>query len=217
MREKGRPRPDCGPLAGYDHAGFWCELYGGASAPAPHAARVCARLARMDLSELRRRAQAAGDELFNLGITFTIYSDRDAIDRILPFDVIPRVLSAADWQIIEIGRQAAGPGAQSVPARLYHEQKILQRRRGAARPGARQCQLPPGDAGSGAAARRLRPHLRHRHRARRAGQLPGARGQRAHPVRRVLRDREPLPDAARLPRSALRVRACAGSTSTGCG
>ena len=31
----------------------------------------------------------------NVGITFTVYSDNDAIDRILPFDVIPRVLSAA--------------------------------------------------------------------------------------------------------------------------
>ena len=102
---EGSTWPDSGPLAGYDHDGFWCELYGGASAPAPHAARVCARLARMDMSELRRRAQAAADELFNLGITFTIYSDRDSIDRILPFDVIPRVLSAEDWRTIESGVQ----------------------------------------------------------------------------------------------------------------
>ena len=84
------------PLAGYDHDGFWCEMYGARTSPSPHAARVCRRLAEMDLAELRRRAQAAEHELFNLGITFTIYSDRDAIDRILPFDVIPRVLSASD-------------------------------------------------------------------------------------------------------------------------
>ena len=62
----------------------------------------------MSLAELQRRAQAAERELFNLGITFTVYSERDAIDRILPFDVIPRVLSAADWRDDRDRRQAAG-------------------------------------------------------------------------------------------------------------
>lgn len=38
-----------------------------------------------------------------MGITFTVYSDRDAIDRILPFDVIPRLISAADWDVIDRG------------------------------------------------------------------------------------------------------------------
>jgi uncharacterized circularly permuted ATP-grasp superfamily protein len=105
------------PLASYHHDGFWCEMYGCRKSPSPHAAAVCRRLSEMDLAELRRRAQAAEHELFNLGITFTIYSDRDAIDRILPFDVIPRVLSAADWRTIETGGAAAGQRAQCVPAR----------------------------------------------------------------------------------------------------
>ena len=38
------------------------------------------------------RRGGADAELYNLGITFTVYSDEKAIDRILPFDVIPRVL-----------------------------------------------------------------------------------------------------------------------------
>ena len=121
----GLTRPDSGPLAGYDHDGFWCELYGGASAPAPHAARVCARLARMDLSELRRRAQAAADELFNLGITFTIYSDRNSIDRILPFDVIPRILSVEDWRTIEAGVRQRVAALNAFLHDVYHEQRIL--------------------------------------------------------------------------------------------
>ena len=47
----------------------------------------------------------------NDGIAFTVYSERDAIDRILPFDAIPRVLSAAEWRHIERGivQQVAGP------------------------------------------------------------------------------------------------------------
>jgi uncharacterized circularly permuted ATP-grasp superfamily protein len=113
------------PLAGYHHDGFWCEMYGCRTSPSPHAAQVCRRLSQMDLAELRRRAQAAEHELFNLGITFTIYSDRDAIDRILPFDVIPRVLSASDWRTIETGvRQRVG-ALNLFLHDVYHEQRIL--------------------------------------------------------------------------------------------
>jgi uncharacterized circularly permuted ATP-grasp superfamily protein len=113
------------PLSGYHHDGFWCEMYGCRKSPSPHAAQVCRRLSEMDLAELRRRAQAAEHELFNLGITFTIYSDRDAIDRILPFDVIPRVLSAADWRTIETGVRQRVHALNAFLHDVYHEQKIL--------------------------------------------------------------------------------------------
>jgi hypothetical protein len=61
------------------------------------------RFAAVPLPELRARAREAEGELFSQGITFTVYSDKDAIDRILPFDVIPRVIGAADWDVIEAG------------------------------------------------------------------------------------------------------------------
>jgi len=53
-------------------------------------------LAELTIAQLRARARGAENELFNLGITFTVYTDRKSIDRILPFDVIPRVLSPRD-------------------------------------------------------------------------------------------------------------------------
>ena len=54
-------------------------------------------LAGLSINALKERAAAANAELYNLGITFTIYSDARTIDRILPFDVLPRVLSAEEW------------------------------------------------------------------------------------------------------------------------
>ncbi|MEJ2026440.1 MAG: circularly permuted type 2 ATP-grasp protein [Limibacillus sp.] len=62
-----------------------------------------AHLEEIGLPSLKRRAAAAEDELYNLGITFTVYTEAEAIDRILPFDVIPRVLTADDWNTIETG------------------------------------------------------------------------------------------------------------------
>jgi uncharacterized circularly permuted ATP-grasp superfamily protein len=103
-------------------------MYGGQTSPSPHATRVCQRLSEMDVAELRRRAQAAENELFNLGITFTVYSDRDSIDRILPFDVIPRILSAADWRTIETGVKQRVRALNLFLHDVYHEQRILRDR-----------------------------------------------------------------------------------------
>jgi uncharacterized circularly permuted ATP-grasp superfamily protein len=92
-----------GLFENYDPAGFFCEMFGNGSASAGHTREIRERLQRMRMSTLHRRAQATDRELFNLGITFTVYSDKNAIDRVLPFDVIPRVLSREDWQHIESG------------------------------------------------------------------------------------------------------------------
>ena len=77
------------------------------------------------LDELRRRAREAEHELYNLGITFTVYTDRDVIDRILPFDIIPRVLSAAEWARIESGVKQRVATLNLFLADVYHGQKVL--------------------------------------------------------------------------------------------
>lgn len=74
---------------------------------------------------LRRRAAAAERELHSLGITFTVYSERDAIDRVLPFDVVPRVLSPADWQHIEDGCKQRVQAINLFLHDIYHDKKIL--------------------------------------------------------------------------------------------
>ena len=67
------------------------------------AAAVLQRIDGLDLQTLHARAEDADRELYNLGITFTVYTEREAIDRILPFDIIPRLISARDWTVIERG------------------------------------------------------------------------------------------------------------------
>lgn len=114
-----------GLFADYDSGGFFCEMFGSAEHPAAHTERIRARLERMKSSGLRRRARASDRELFNLGITFTVYSDRDAIDRVLPFDVIPRVISAPDWAHIEAGCKQRVAALNEFLHDIYHDQRIL--------------------------------------------------------------------------------------------
>lgn len=112
-------------FANYDSQGFYCELFGSTSSPARHASRIRQRLSRMKLSTLKRRARASDDELFNMGITFTVYTERDAIDRVLPFDVIPRVLSNAEWQHIEAGCRQRVQVLNLFIHDVYHDRRIL--------------------------------------------------------------------------------------------
>ena len=39
----------------------------------------------------------------NQGITFTVYNDNKGVERIFPFDIIPRIISINEWKIIEKG------------------------------------------------------------------------------------------------------------------
>ncbi|KPK66482.1 MAG: hypothetical protein AMS21_02150 [Gemmatimonas sp. SG8_38_2] len=112
-------------FAHYDRGGFFCEMFGGAAKPAEHTHDIRRRMRDMKVSTLKRRAQQSDRELYNLGITFTVYSDRDAIDRVLPFDVIPRVLSREDWQHIERGCVQRVAALNRFLADIYHGQKIL--------------------------------------------------------------------------------------------
>ena len=114
-----------GALVDYDPADHFCELGHGAEVSA-HGRTIRSRLDALGLDELGHRARAAEAELYNQGITFTIYSEGDAIDRILPFDVIPRLITAADWAVIEAGVRQRVQTLNLFLADVYGPQKVLE-------------------------------------------------------------------------------------------
>ena len=65
---------------------------------------------RPDVLDYRRRE---AELLFRrIGITFAVYGEADAQERLIPFDVIPRILSAGEWDRLQQGTGAARQGAQ---------------------------------------------------------------------------------------------------------
>jgi len=61
------------------------------------------RLEHMGLGELVRRKSKAEKALSSSGITFTLYGEQGSEDRILPFDIIPRIIRADEWAALEAG------------------------------------------------------------------------------------------------------------------
>jgi uncharacterized circularly permuted ATP-grasp superfamily protein len=120
-----KPSEVISALDGYDPGSYFCELLGHNQQPDRTIATLWHRLQTTDLTTLRDRAADAESELYKLGITFTVYSEKDAIDRILPFDVIPRVISAADWRIIDSGVKQRVKALNLFLHDIYHDQRIV--------------------------------------------------------------------------------------------
>jgi len=114
-----------GPLDDYNHAPFFCELMRDGLQRDSALDQIRNRLRNLDIATLVARATDAEIELFNQGITFTVYSDKDAIDRILPFDVLPRIITAKEWSTLENGVIQRVRALNSFLWDIYHDQKIL--------------------------------------------------------------------------------------------
>ena len=113
------------PFAGYLADPYFCELTSVRPDDGGAPALVQARLAAIGLDALRARASAAERDLFNLGITFTVYSEATAIDRILPFDCIPRVITAPEWRRLESGVKQRVAAINAFLHDIYHDRHIV--------------------------------------------------------------------------------------------
>ena len=166
-----------------------------------------------DVLDHRRRE---AELLFRrIGITFAVYGDADATERLIPFDVLPRILAAKEWDLVRRGLEQRVRTINAYIKDVYGRREILKRRDRARGPGVPQPGVSPGDERPERAARHLRPHRRHRHRAHRRRDVLRARGQRAHAVRRLLHAGEPRNHDAAVPGAVLAPSRRAGRELSG--
>jgi uncharacterized circularly permuted ATP-grasp superfamily protein len=113
---------------GYDLGGFYDELFEPVpegARPRPGAELLIDLLSRLPEGELERRQQAAEQALMAMGITFTVTGDESGTERIFPFDVIPRILPAAEFDTIERGLRQRIHALNEFIDDIYTDQKIL--------------------------------------------------------------------------------------------
>ena len=140
---------------------------------------------------LEYRRQEAELLFRRIGITFAVYGDSESTERLIPFDVIPRIMSGKEWTLLEKGLKQRVKRAEHVPARHLSWPRHPPRRDRARRSDLPEPGVPPRDERPAGAARRLRAHRRHRHHQGRCRGLHRAGGQCAHAVRRVLHAGKP--------------------------
>jgi len=76
-------------------------------------------------AELRRRQQSAEATFRQLGITFAVYGDSDASERIIPFDIVPRIFLASEWARLSEGLVQRVEAINAFLDDIYGAQKIL--------------------------------------------------------------------------------------------
>jgi uncharacterized circularly permuted ATP-grasp superfamily protein len=90
-------------LAGYQSNSFYDEMLAGPEQARPAYRRVFEQLSRLGADELARRHERALRMFRNHGITFAVYPDAQGIEKVFPFDLIPRVIPARTWRRLEAG------------------------------------------------------------------------------------------------------------------
>ncbi len=111
---------------GYDTDGFYDELIDENGQPRPGAELLVQRITSAgEPGELLRRQEAAERALFRLGVTFAVYGDDRGTEKIFPFDIVPRILAADEWQRIELGLKQRITALNLFIDDIYHEHRII--------------------------------------------------------------------------------------------
>jgi uncharacterized circularly permuted ATP-grasp superfamily protein len=113
------------PFTGYTVEGIYDEMLDGRSQPRKSYRRLHRELLKLTPEELWRSKQQADLSFFNAGITFTVYGRQEGTERIFPHDLLPRIISAADWEVIERGLTQRITALNLFLRDLYHERRIL--------------------------------------------------------------------------------------------
>jgi uncharacterized circularly permuted ATP-grasp superfamily protein len=104
------------------------EVFERPAAPRGHYAALVSVLESFTQTELDRRERLQKLSLIDQGITFTVYGEREGIERIWPFDFVPRVIPAAEWDTIERGLIQRITALNQFILDVYGEQRCLRDR-----------------------------------------------------------------------------------------
>jgi uncharacterized circularly permuted ATP-grasp superfamily protein len=112
----------------YDHAGFFDEMFDADGTVRPFYEPLHAQLSLLTTDDFKERRRAVDALFLNQGIGFTVYDQEDALERIFPFDLIPRVIPGAEWTKLEAGLAQRVRALDLFLHDVYHDQRILRER-----------------------------------------------------------------------------------------
>src|SRR5580700_9466440 len=109
----------------YDTGEFYDEMFAEPDLPRVAARALVQVIDALPEGELLGRQRSAERALLNMGITFNVYGDSAGTERIFPFDLVPRIVAASEWQTIERGLKQRIHALNLFIDDVYHQQKIV--------------------------------------------------------------------------------------------
>src|SRR6186997_3309535 len=105
--------------------GVWDEMYGADSNVREHYRKVIEYISKESADDLNKKEELAKRLFMSQGITFTVYNSGEGIEKIFPFDIIPRIIRADEWKTIEEGIKQRLKVLNIFLKDIYHQQFIV--------------------------------------------------------------------------------------------
>lgn len=101
------------------------EMFAPDGRPRHSGARFVERLESLSEGNLQQRQKAAERSLQELGITFNVYGHSAGMEKVWPFDLLPRIIDAAEWSVVENGLTQRIRALNMFVDDVYNDQKIF--------------------------------------------------------------------------------------------
>ena len=105
--------------------GVWDEMYGADNHVREHYRKVIDYISGESSDDLNKKEELAKRLFMSQGITFTVYNSGEGIEKIFPFDIIPRIITASEWAFIEKGIKQRLTALNHFLKDIYHNQFIV--------------------------------------------------------------------------------------------
>ncbi|RQP16403.1 MAG: circularly permuted type 2 ATP-grasp protein [Parapedobacter sp.] len=102
----------------------WDEMCDSKSIRKPYLS-VFSNLQQLNIDTLISKHNIASELFMNQGITFTVYNNEEGIERIFPFDIIPRIITGSEWEQIERGIAQRLKALNLFIKDIYNEQQVI--------------------------------------------------------------------------------------------
>jgi uncharacterized circularly permuted ATP-grasp superfamily protein len=113
------------PFSSYYLDAAYDEMFDEQGKTRPPYQELFHRLLEMPSEMLEQRQQAADMAFLNQGITFTVYGSGEGTERIWPYDLLPRIITSAEWATIERGLTQRITALNLFLKDIYHDEHIL--------------------------------------------------------------------------------------------
>ena len=114
-----------GAFAGYQCDGFFDEMFEQPGKIAPHYEKFAHSFGKLAPDEFKAKQHSIDLAFLRQGVTFNVYGDARGAERIFPFDLVPRIIPAKEWEFIERGLIQRITALNLFLHDIYHEQSII--------------------------------------------------------------------------------------------
>ena len=125
MPTQTKSKPSNRLLKGYDPENFFDEMTDADGKVRPHYRQFRELFQSLSPKEFDLKRQSVDLAFLRQGVTFNVYGDSAGTEKIFPFDLLPRIIPAAEWEMLERGLAQRITALNLFLHDIYHEQKIL--------------------------------------------------------------------------------------------